>query len=106
MSLIAGSLLLGCGVFTILSLQPYLSLVTTVNPALIPALLVGLGAFISITATTGFCLACNVRKGIVYIHITLLLLVFVAIVSGGVLLLVFEVTIVESLSIDMSTVAL
>jgi len=90
LSLVCGSLLLGCGVYSILALQPYVEILTTFNPIVIPSVLISLGAFISITATTGFCLACNVRKGIVYLHTSLLLIVFSAIITGGALLLVYE----------------
>lgn len=90
LSLICGSLLFGCGIYSILTLQNIVDIFVDFNPVIIPSVLIGLGAFISITATTGFCLACNVRKGVVYLHITLLLLVFTAIVSGGVLILVYE----------------
>ena len=80
------------GVYGIISLQPYDSLFQDINLSLIYGLTVGIGIFLSITATTGFCLACNVRTPIVYVHISLLMLSCAAIFSSAIILLFYEVS--------------
>lgn len=78
---------------------------TFVNDQVLPFTLIGVGIYIAITATTGIlyfshsmsitflglCLACNVRKAVVYCHSILSVVAFTILVSGGVLLLTFEV---------------
>ena len=83
----------GKGVYGIISLQPYDSLFQDINLSLIYGLTVGIGIFLSITATTGFCLACNVRTPIVYVHISLLMVSCCAIFSSAIILLFYEVSI-------------
>lgn len=97
LSIISGSLLLGVGVYGIISLQPYDSLFQDINLSLIYGLIVGIGIFLSITATTGFCLACNVRTPIVYVHISLLMLSCCAIFSSAIILLFYENNLVGAL---------
>ncbi|CAG5111556.1 Oidioi.mRNA.OKI2018_I69.chr2.g5854.t1.cds [Oikopleura dioica] len=98
-SLISGSLLLGIGVYLLMMIAQFKEeFLTFVNDQVLPFTLIGVGIYIAITATTGLCLACNVRKAVVYCHSILSVIAFTILVSGGVLLLTFENLVAEELS--------
>jgi len=98
-SLIAGSLLLGIGVYLLMMIAQFKEeFLTFIDDQILPFTLIALGIFVAITATTGLCLACNVRKAVVYCHSILSVIAFTILVSGGVLLLTFEGLVTEELS--------
>lgn len=98
-SLTVGSLLLGIGVYLLMMIAQFKEeFLTFIDDQVVPITLIALGIFVAITATTGLCLACNVRKAVVYCHSILSVIAFSILVSGGVLLLTFEGLVAEELS--------
>ena len=96
-TLMAGSLILGIGIYGFLTFTDFESLFHEVNVKLIDSLLVTTGLLLAMTATTGYCLACYVRTNLAIIHFGLLISTFAAVLSGGIILLLKEHYLVNSL---------